>query len=79
MGPELIGSMWILATLWEYDILDGLNFKILTSLYGWWVHFFSFIYIYIYGERERERERVLLTTRFGVNNQEWLDAFEGLR
>ena len=37
--------------------------------------FLSYIYIYI----ERERERVLLTTRFGVNNQEWLDAFEGLR
>ena len=41
--------------------------------------FLSYIYIYIWRERERERERVLLTTRFGVNNQEWLDAFEGLR
>ena len=41
--------------------------------------FHIYIYIYIWRERERERERVLLTTRFGVNNHEWLDAFEGLR
>ena len=41
---------------------------------------YIYIYIYIYIWREREREREFYSQQdLGVDNQEWLDAFEGLR